>query len=131
MRPPNPRLSDNGNGGSDVVTLFALGIDPEADADPVGNWVRNPVHTAQRLAIVTPAFANGEDGNGSDLSLTLFQVMLFGWDDPGVKAQDVIGWRGKTLTAQGDSVRAAGGCWAFQAIEVGPDPSTTGLPDGA
>lgn len=129
MRPPNPRLSDNGT-GRDVVVLYSLGIDPQDDADEEGNWVRKPRAGAQRMAIVTPTFANGQDGNGTDLSVTIFQIMLYGSADPHVKVDDVIGWRGKTLVAQGDAVLGAGGCWAFQAVEAGPDPSTTGLPDG-
>jgi hypothetical protein len=129
MRPPNPRLADNGN-GPDYLTVYTVGIDPDANADAEGNWIKAAAPTGRRyLGIVTPNFATGLDADGTELSLTTYSVMVYCYPDPGIRKEDPLGWRGLTLVAQGDAVRGAGGgCWAFNAVESGPDAVDGGLP---
>jgi hypothetical protein len=135
MRPPNPRLADNGS-GVDTILYFNVGIDPVLNADEEGNWVRAPVAATEFRAIVTPSFATGVDQNGSELSITTFQVMLYAHNRPFPLTSGPLTWKKSghpraTLVALGEAVPSGPGCWAFQATEAGPNPEMTGEPDNA
>jgi hypothetical protein len=135
MRPPNPRMADSGD-GPDTIQIFTLGIDPVLNTDAEGNWVRTPVASSTFLAIVTPGFATGLDGDGTTLSVTTYQVMLYSDLRPSPITTNPIVWKKSgvyqgTLNALGEAAPSGPGCWAFQASETGPNPDTSGVPEGA
>ena len=91
MRRPNPRMANNGTGRC-LVTLYDAATDPDANADEEGNWVKTPTVKRTYLATVVPSFATGQDGNGTDLSITTYSVLFHCYRDPRVKPQDEVGW---------------------------------------
>lgn len=134
MRPPNPRMANVGS-GRDTITVFTLDIDNATATDEEGNWVRKPVVGTTYLAVVTPSMATGVEADGSALSMTTYEVMLYTNVRPFPIKDAPVEWKKNgsprgVLVPMGEASPSGAGAWAFTAVETGPDPSTTGLPDG-
>jgi hypothetical protein len=116
MLAPSPLLSDSGF-GPDYVTYYQMVTTADAD----GNAIRRPVPPGmQCMAIVESGPGAMTLANGTQESVTVYSILLYTDEDPGIRNGDNVVYRGDTLVAQGDASRAAGGAWSLSAMGVGP-----------